>query len=75
MSNPRQCIIEAAARRGLSMSGASRMIGRSSSFLSRFVHEDVPRQLSAADRRHLALCLDLDEASLIAPEHGFVRGA
>jgi len=75
MANPREIIPEAAGRRRISLAAASRMIGRSDRFLHRFVYEDVPRQLRARDRRHLALCLDVDEASLIVPDPGFGRGA
>jgi len=59
-SDLRSAIVANAGKRGLSLAAASHMIGRPGDFLSRYVVDQVAAGLNTQDRRHLALCLDLD---------------
>jgi len=56
----RSAIVANAGKRGLSLAAASHMIGRPGDFLGRFVVDEVAAGLNSQDRRHLALCFDLD---------------
>lgn len=60
----RDTLIRVAAERGQSLTHLSVKVGRSPGYLSRFVTRGSPRRLPDAERRHLAIALELDERLL-----------
>jgi repressor LexA len=71
MTDPREVLATAAARRGESLTALSTMLGRNAAYLQQYVRRGSPRVLDARDRRLLALHLGVEEARL----GGVVRDA
>lgn len=61
MGDPRRVLEDAAVRRGESLAGLSKMLGRNAAYLQQYVRRGTPRKLDEADRRLLADYLDIDE--------------
>lgn len=63
----RRALEGAAKRRGVSLAGLSKMLGRNAAYLQQFVKRGTPVRLNERDRKVLAQFLDVDEASLGGP--------
>lgn len=72
--DPRARLLALAAKRGVSLSGLSELIGRNSTYLQQFIRKGSPRKLEETDRRTLARFFGVEEAELGAPED-FSSGA
>ncbi len=66
--NPREKLLELCARRGVSLSALSALIGRNTSYLQQFVRKGSPRKLEENDRRTLAIFFGIDQSELGGPE-------
>lgn len=63
-ADPRKALATAADARGTALSALSRMLGRPSGYLSRFVREGHPRALSATEHATLSAFFGVDERGL-----------
>lgn len=62
--DPRKALASAADKRGTSLAALSRMIGRPSGYLARFVRDGHPRALSAGEYSTLAAFFGVDARGL-----------
>lgn len=65
-------LVDLAARRGVSLSALSALIGRNTTYLQQFVRKGSPRKLEENDRRTLAEFFGVPESDLGASVHGGV---
>ena len=72
----RQRLVERAAERNFSLAALSAMVGRNAAYLQQYVKRGTPAVLPEETRRHLAMCLDIDERELGArdPWSPFIVG-
>lgn len=63
-------LVAAAARRGESLAGLSRLLGKNDAYLQQFVTRGSPRLLGERERKTLAAYLAIDEADLGGPLAG-----
>jgi hypothetical protein len=62
-------LADAARDRSTSLAALSRMIGKPSSYLGRFVRDGRPERLEDADRANLARFLGIEERELGKPDN------
>lgn len=62
--DPRCQLERRAAQRGKSLAELSTLVGRNPAYLQQYLRRGTPRRLPEDERRHLAICLDIDEREL-----------
>ena len=67
-TDPRERLLDLAARRRVSLAQLSALIGRNPAYLQQFVRKGSPRKLEETDRATLARFLGVAESELGGPE-------